>query len=151
MAFCSSNHADFLEGAQMACNYNNDKVCAPCDEGSYSGGGTATVCTRCPAGSALLNLSSAIPSVKNNNISTITTARCTACQKYANAEQTGCVDACLPGSYASSLHSCSWCPAGTFSANGTICIACLGCVSPTKTSCVPAATCIPTLLICSLV
>ena len=116
----------------MTCSYNNNSVCTPCASGSYSGGGSATVCTQCPPGSAVVGLSLSSSLIVEN------ISRCTACQKYANAEQTACVDACLPGSFAKSPRICSLCPIGTFSPRGISCIACTGCTNPARTRCLPA-------------
>ena len=133
----------------MACSYNGDSMCTPCAAGGYSSGGGATACTRCPSGSVVVDvgvgLLSATITAKNTTQNNISISRCTACKNYANAEQTACVNACLPGSYASSLHACSMCPEGSVSPSGISCTACIGCPNANKTRCLPIIECMSSI------
>jgi hypothetical protein len=105
-----------------ACTYDGDAVCAPCPGGAFSLGGSAGECELCPPGSVAHGTG------------------CTPCGvegRLAGPDRLACVDACPPGAYASAADACEPCPDGTFSVDGALCLACVGCVAPNRSACDP--------------
>jgi hypothetical protein len=89
------------------CGTDHDVECAPCLPGYYAPLEGSNACTACAPGSV---------AAENGTVA------CAACARYADPPQTECVDTCPAGAAPSGPRSCAWCPAGSESPDGALCV-----------------------------
>ena len=120
-------------------------MCQACPTGTYSGGGTATSCTPCSAGTYSNGGASSCTQCNPGTYSGSRAGQCTPCPsgKYNNSRGSGSCQNCNAGSYASGVGntSCATCSAGSYSSAGAS--KCTPCKAGTFSKTSGASSCTP--------